>query len=145
MQQFDLAGLKEDLNSGKMDLWELANFVMSKADEDGGDLIEQMLSDSGITADKAIAVQWAPLFIQNWMNDQTLDYTIHNYKYPAGIPDLTKDRTNDYEIMNDGSTIRHIEYNECVDLDYDVVTGTATYKFGRRYLVTPEKQVLKFD
>ena len=92
MQQFDLAGLKEDLNSGKMDLWELANFVMSKADEDGGDLIEQMLSDSGITADKAIAVQWAPLFIQNWMNDQTLDYTIHNYKYPAGIPNLTKDR-----------------------------------------------------
>ena len=47
--------------------------------------------------------------------------------------------------MNDGSTIRHIEYNECVDLDYDVVTGTDTYKFGRRYLVTPEKQVLKFD
>ena len=95
--------------------------------------------------EEELFIQWEPVFSQAHKNkDKTLEWSLKNYKYPNGLPNLTKkiklkkpyDPINYYFID---------EYNDKNNMFWRLETNEGFFCFTSNMVVLPSGEVLKFD
>ena len=143
----DTVGLKADLLEGKVQAYELGMWVSQKwqAQDDAMlDLLQTISWDRNIRCELSLVAQWSTLFIQAWMKDQTLKQTLTSYEYPQGMPNLTKDATDQWTV--EGNKLNHKQYiGESEELGWDAVESGDTFLFSTRYVLLPDQTILRFD
>ncbi|EGR0993175.1 hypothetical protein EGX54_25510 [Vibrio parahaemolyticus] len=139
-------GLKADLQEGKIQEYELSMWVSQKwktQDDAMLDLLQTISWDRGIRCELALVAQWSTLFIQAWVKDQTLKQTLTSYEYPDGVPNLTKNQTDEWTVT--GNKLKHNSYGDVVELPWDAVENGEEFLFSTRYVLLPNQTILKFD
>jgi len=88
---------------------------------------------------------WGPVFFQADKNkNQTLEWSIKNYKYPNGLPNLTKkmkvkipfDHTNYFFVD---------EWNDKTNMFWKLDTTEGVFYFSSDIVVCPCGEILMFD
>ena len=143
----DTDSVKADLQAGKIQAHELGMWISQKwetQDDTMLDLLQTISWDRNIRCELSLVAQWSTLFIQAWMKDQTLKQTLTSYEYPKGIPNLTKNQTDDWTI--EGNKLKHNHYlSDVVELHWDAVECGETFLFSTRHVLLPDHTILKFD
>lgn len=136
-----LSGIKD----GEIDTFSAAMHA-SSSQECADSFAQYVASKMGIEDTKihrTTIVQYAPVFLQAMLKDRSFKDALLNYEYPNGLPNLTKDRTDDFDIRDDG--LWHKTYLELVELPLSIKHQNDTFRLSTQFIVINEKQILKMD
>ncbi|MEZ8694265.1 hypothetical protein AB6D15_18440 [Vibrio splendidus] len=149
--------MKADLQRGKLLPVELAMWLIeawkSNPEKEkyaqGVNVLEIITHDRNIRCNLSLAVQWANVFIQSWIKDQTMIETLTSYEYPNGIPNLTIDVTNDW-VINEPDQFGNYSitcklYGHTVPFRWEMVENGQFARFTTRYVMLPDQTILQFD
>lgn len=143
--KLDLDVLQIKFTNENVDTTEIAEFIGSSVE--GNALGVAIVNALNISAPVEVAVQWSSIFIQAWRLNQTFEYTIENYIYPNNYPNLTKDRTTEFDLADDRKSIYHRTYKETIDTQHVVLAKDSQkkYLFGVSFIVLPDDRIFMFD
>ena len=147
--------IKDYMEKENATLWQVAGVFMHP---DCADMLAELTEYTNkiysLNVPEVVVKQWAPLFLQLGLYQRdNLKQAIEQYEYPDGMPNLTKDRTNDFTV--DWLTQRIVSlhyrdedgYPETIKTNY-LVNDSENFQdfmFGVRHVVMPDNRVFQFD
>ena len=142
--------LKQQILNGELDEFRLASWMVNAKESQRHSVpivIDAVTIERGIMCnDNALVLQWGSVFVQAWVKDQTLAHTLRYYKYPAGMPDLTKNVTKLWDLNRQNMKMQSRVYrDEFVDLKWQAFEGDDCMLFSNRIVVMPNDDIFQFD
>ena len=144
--------LIEAVRAGTLDKFEISalfwNDYEQKLAQLRADLCEIMINRLDISSIDntdlyVVCSQFMPILLQAIAKDTDLKTTFFNYEYPDGIPNLTKDRTKEFEIHE--THIRHTGYDENIPFDWKIEQNGSNFKLTNRSILIDNETLLFMD